>query len=58
MTTLPRINLIVLRVSDVERAEAFYRLLGFEFTRHAHGAGPEHYSAELNGVVFELYPCS
>ena len=56
--SLPRINLIVLRVADLERAAAFYGLLGFQFVKHAHGSGPLHYSAAVNGVVFELYPAT
>ena len=55
---VPRVNLIVLRVADIDRAEAFYRLLGLEFSKHAHGSGPLHYAAESDGFVFELYPCS
>jgi lactoylglutathione lyase len=54
----PRVNLVVLRVSDIDRAAAFYRLLGVEFTKHAHGSGPLHYVSEANGVVFELYPAT
>jgi hypothetical protein len=52
------LNLVVLRSADVERASAFYSKLGLNFTKHRHGAGPEHYSAELAGAVFELYPQS
>jgi lactoylglutathione lyase len=52
----PQLNLVVLRSSDLERAMAFYRVLGLTFTRHAHGAGPEHYACEVNGMVFEIYP--
>jgi lactoylglutathione lyase len=50
------LNLVVLRVPDIERAAVFYSVLGLEFTKHAHGKGPEHYAAELGGVIFELYP--
>jgi predicted enzyme related to lactoylglutathione lyase len=53
-----RINLIVLRVADLARSETFYRVLGLNFARHAHGSGPEHLVCEINGVVFELYPAS
>src|SRR5262245_39545535 len=52
----PRLNLVVLRVADIDRSAAFYRLLGFEFVKHAHGAGPQHHAAEADGFVFELYP--
>jgi lactoylglutathione lyase len=52
----PTLNLVVLRSSDIDRAMAFYSKLGLHFTKHRHGTGPEHYSAELTGAVFELYP--
>ena len=54
----PRVNLLVLRVADIDRAADFYRLLGFEFLKHAHGAGPLHYASEGGGFVFELYPAT
>ncbi len=37
---------------------AFYSKLGLSFTKHRHGTGPEHFSAELQSGVFELYPQS
>jgi len=54
----PALNLIVLRCTDLESAQRFYECLGLQFTRHRHGIGPEHLSAELGGSVFELYPLS
>jgi catechol 2,3-dioxygenase-like lactoylglutathione lyase family enzyme len=54
----PRLNLVVLRVADIDRSAAFYRLLGLEFMKHAHGSGPLHYACDLNNFVFELYPAS
>ena len=50
------LNLVVLRVPDLERAAAFYSTLGISFLKHSHGKGPEHYAAELGNTVFELYP--
>jgi predicted enzyme related to lactoylglutathione lyase len=50
------LNLVVLRSSDIARAMAFYTQLGLHFTRHRHGSGPEHFAAELQAGVFELYP--
>jgi|JRYL01.1.fsa_nt_gb predicted enzyme related to lactoylglutathione lyase len=50
-----RPNLLVVRSSDLERAERFYRELGVAFVRHAHG-GPEHLCAESDGMVFEIHP--
>ena len=54
----PRLNLVVIRVADIERAAAFYRAIGLTFERHAHGSGPEHLAAETAGGVFELYPAT
>jgi lactoylglutathione lyase len=52
----PTLSLVVLRSSNLERAVAFYSCFGLQFTKHRHGTGPEHFSAELSGCVFELYP--
>ncbi len=52
----PRLNLIVVRSSDLSRAEAFYGALGIAFSREKHGNGPEHLAAVLGEVVFEIYP--
>jgi len=54
----PALNLVVLRCTDLDWAQRFYECLGLQFTRHRHGSGPEHLSAELGGSVFELYPLS
>ena len=50
------LNLVVLRVSDLERARCFYEALGLRFTRERHGTGPEHLAAESGSVLFEIYP--
>jgi lactoylglutathione lyase len=50
------LNLVVLRTPDMPRAVAFYTKLGLKFTQHRHGNGPEHFSAEIAGAVFEIYP--
>jgi catechol 2,3-dioxygenase-like lactoylglutathione lyase family enzyme len=52
----PQLNLVVLRSPDIDRAAAFYQRMGLLFTRHAHGSGPQHYSSEVSGFVFEIYP--
>ena len=52
------LNLVVLRSLDMTKAAEFYSRLGLCFTRHQHGKGPEHFAAELDGGVFELYPAS
>ena len=56
----PLLNLVVIRSADLERAEAFYQILGIEFERHRHGKGPEHLAASpyKGGYVFEIYPNS
>jgi lactoylglutathione lyase len=50
------LNLLVLRVEDLDRAERFYRRLGITFTRERHGRGPEHLAATIGELVLELYP--
>lgn len=50
------INLVVLRVPDLDTAVRFYSAIGLLFHRHAHGAGPEHCAAEIGKSVFEIYP--
>ena len=52
------LNLLVLRVQELERSMTFYRLLGLEFQSHQHGKGSLHYAAELGIITFELYPCT
>jgi catechol 2,3-dioxygenase-like lactoylglutathione lyase family enzyme len=53
---MKRLNLLVLRCSDLEKSRAFYELFGMTFRMHRHGKGPEHYSCEDERGVFELYP--
>ena len=50
------LNLIVIRVSDLDRAQQFYEALGLRFSRERHGSGPEHLVTKSSGVVFEVYP--
>jgi len=42
----------------MESLAEFYTHLGLKFDRHSHGSGPEHFSAEYEGLVFEIYPAS
>lgn len=58
MSPPARLNLVVLRVADIDRSADFYRLLGLQFTKHTHGSGPGHYASEADGFVLELYPAS
>lgn len=50
------LNLAVIKSTDMTRAVAFYSRLGLRLSQHRHGKGPEHFSAELPGAVFEIYP--
>ncbi len=52
----PTLNLLVIRSKDIERAADFYREMGLSIRREAHGSGPEHYTATVDGRVFEIYP--
>lgn len=52
----PKANLLVLRSKNINRSVEFYNLLGFQFERHSHGKGPEHFSTSVDGFVFEIYP--
>lgn len=52
------LNLIVLKTPHVETTTAFYRALGLEFVAEQHGRGPQHWAAQLTGVVLEIYPLS
>jgi hypothetical protein len=52
----PSLGLLVLRSVDVDRAVNFYSALGIEFRSEKHLDGPHHYSAEVNGMVIEIYP--
>jgi catechol 2,3-dioxygenase-like lactoylglutathione lyase family enzyme len=48
--------LIVLRVTDLGHARAFYEALGLTFVREQHGRGPAHHAAQVGATVIELYP--
>ena len=49
------LNLVVIRVSDIEAAHRFYSALGLSFAKHAHGKGSTHYASDEGSVVFEIY---
>jgi predicted enzyme related to lactoylglutathione lyase len=49
-------SLLVLRSTDLTRAERFYNVLGITFSRERHGTGPEHLAAHVGSIVFEIYP--
>ncbi len=51
-----KLSLIVFRCKNIEETKGFYERIGLSFDKEKHGNGPEHYSSENDGVVFELYP--
>jgi len=50
------LKLLVLRCANIDKAKQFYQILGFNFVKEKYGKGVEHYAAENNGFVLELYP--
>ena len=56
--TPPMLNLLVLRVQDLELARPFYEALGIAFEWHQHGRGAKHLAGETvgNSALLELYP--
>jgi lactoylglutathione lyase len=50
------LSLVVIRSANLERAKAFYSLLGVQLQVEKHGNGPEHLAAAIGGTVFEVYP--
>lgn len=54
--TLPRLNLLVLRSMNPEETVCFYTKLGLQFQAEQHGRGPMHWAADVEGIVFEVYP--
>jgi lactoylglutathione lyase len=50
------LNLIVIRANNLEESYSFYKKLGLSFNQEQHGNGPQHYTSELKGLVFEIYP--
>lgn len=52
----PKLNLVVIRSGDIERAAVFYQTLGLALDPEKHGTGPRHYAAQLGELAFEVYP--
>lgn len=50
-----KLNLVVIRATDLARSVAFYESLGMKFVEEQHGKGPKHFSCELEGTIFEIY---
>ena len=52
----PSLSVVVLECADLAASRRFYEtLLALRFVEERHGSGPLHYSADLDGVVLELY---
>jgi predicted enzyme related to lactoylglutathione lyase len=54
--TSVKLNLLVIRTSDMPRLVNFYKLLGFKFDYHKHEQGVYHYATKIGETVFEIYP--
>ncbi|MGX9294430.1 VOC family protein [Tsukamurella paurometabola] len=53
----PQVQTLALYVNDVDASAAWYQdALGVTWTREKHTAGPEHVSAQVDGLLIELYP--
>ncbi|MEO0468831.1 MAG: VOC family protein [Bacteroidota bacterium] len=52
-----KLNLLVIRSPDPDQLVPFYEAWGLRFAHHRHGSEPLHYAAEMNELVFEIYPC-
>ena len=51
-----KINLVVLKTSRPDELADFYGQIGMKFENHRHGTGPLHYAANMDDIVFEIYP--
>jgi len=51
-----KLNLVVIRASNLAASVAFYESLGLIFAQEQHGNGPIHFACDLGGVIFEIYP--
>ncbi len=51
-----KIKLIVIRTAEPQKLAEFYSLFGLTFNYHKHGISPYHYSADIDGLIFEIYP--
>ena len=50
------LSVVVIRAQDINKLATFYAALGFCFTKHRHGNGPEHLSSTIGETAFEIYP--
>ena len=56
LTCVDGLNLVVLRVADLDACRQFYECFGMSFVEEWHEIGPTHFSASGPQGVFELYP--
>lgn len=46
----------VLRTHDIDQLVEFFTKMGMTFVPEKHGGGPHHFTCEVSGNVFEIYP--
>lgn len=51
-----KLTLVVIRTEKMDALAQFYQKLGIEFDEQRHGAGPNHFCADVEGTTFEIYP--
>lgn len=51
-----QLNLLVIYSNQPKIIADWYQSLGIDFIYHQHGKGSWHYSAKVQGIVFEIYP--
>ncbi|MBT31958.1 MAG: glyoxalase/bleomycin resistance/extradiol dioxygenase family protein [Thalassobius sp.] len=51
-----KLNLLVIKTESPEMLKKQYECFGISFDYHQHGKGPFHYAAEIDDLVFEIYP--
>jgi lactoylglutathione lyase len=49
-------RLVVIKTSQLSALRRFYEQLGLAFVEEQHGKGPIHFSANVAGIVLEIYP--
>lgn len=58
ITAAPILNLLVIRVKDLDAARLFYEAIGLVFELHKHGRGAEHLASGDGDAapLLEIYP--
>lgn len=56
MQGYPMQTVAVIRTHDMQKAVDFFTAFGMTFVPEKHGKGPDHFSCEIDGRVFEIYP--